>query len=187
MELITLIVHQEHLTLPDLVHLTADHGVHLVLVLLIERVMLKLQNLRGQCLTEVQDGTAAELSKLHFLTHFLANLIVGLDFLCISQGYLLVLVLHITIGHHDTVTVNLEVALVWVHNHIEVLVRAKQLSDNIAEAFLQHAHQCCTVNVLGLFKFLKGLDHRGAFHIFLSCHYFISFYYFSSFNLLTLT
>ena len=35
-QLITLIVHQQHLALPDLVNLTANYSVHLILILLIK-------------------------------------------------------------------------------------------------------------------------------------------------------
>ena len=159
MKLITLIVHQQHLTLPNLINLTTDNGVHLVLVLLIERVMLQFQNLRGKGLTQIQDSTTAELLEVHLLTHLLTNLIVWLNFLCLAQGDFLILILHLTIGNHHTVTVNLKVPLVGVHNHIKVLIRTKHFGNHVTEAFFQHAYQCSTVDVLRLLEFLKGLNH----------------------------
>ena len=65
MELIALIVDQQHLTLPDLINLTADHLTDTILVLLIQRVVLQFEDLRSQCLTEVQNGTTAELLEIH--------------------------------------------------------------------------------------------------------------------------
>ena len=44
-ELVTLIVHEEHLALPHLVNLATDHGTHLILILLIEGIVVELQNL----------------------------------------------------------------------------------------------------------------------------------------------
>ena len=121
--------------------------------------MLQFEDLRSQSLTQVQDGATTKLLEVHLLTHLLTNLVVGLDLLCLAQSDLLVLILHLTIGYNHTVTVNLKVSLVGVHDHIEVLVRAKHLGDNVAETLFQHAYQCGTVNVLRLLEFLKGLNH----------------------------
>ena len=66
-ELVALIIHEQHLALPYLINLAADHLSDLVLILLIERVVLELENLRCQCLAEVQDGAAAELREVHLL------------------------------------------------------------------------------------------------------------------------
>ena len=158
-QLIALVVYQQHFTLPHLIDLAADYGVHTVLVLLVERVVLQLQNLRGQGLAKVQNGAAAELLEVHLLRHLFAHLIVGLYLLSLAQGYLLVLVCHLTVLNDDTITVNLKVTLVGVHNHVEVLVRTEHLGYHIAEALFEHTHQCGAVNVLGFFKFLKGLNH----------------------------
>ena len=159
MELVTLIVDQQHLTLPNLVNLATDHLTHTVLVLLIQRIVLQLENLRSQCLTEVQNGTTTKLLEVHLLGHFLTHLIVGFNLLRLAQGDFLVLILHLAVCYYNTVTVNLEVSLVGVDDYVKVFIRSIDLCDNIAEAFFQHTHQSRTVNVLCLFKFLKGLNH----------------------------
>ena len=159
MELITFIIHQQHLALPDLVNLAADNLSHLILIFLIERIMLKLQDLRSQRLTQVQNSATAELLEVHLLTHFLAYLIVGLNLLGFAQRYLLVLILHLAVGYYYAVTVNLKVTLIRVDDHVKVLIRSINLGDDVAETLFQHAHQCSTVDVLGLFELLKGLNH----------------------------
>ena len=159
MELIALIVYQQHFALPNLVDLTANHLVNLVLVLLVERIVLKLQNLRSQSLTQVEDGTAAELLEVNLLRHFLTHLVVGLNLLGLTQFNLLVLIYHHTVRHNHTVTVNLKVSLVGVNDHVKILVRTKELGNNVAEAFFQHANQSGTIDVFGLLKFLEGLNH----------------------------
>ena len=158
-KLVALVVDEQYLTLPHLVNLSADNLSHLVLVLLVQRVVLQFQNLRGQGLAQVQDGTATELLEVYFLRNLLAYLVVGFYLLCLCQADFLVLVLYLTVSHHNTVAVNLEVTLVGVYNHVVVLVRTEHLGNDVAEAFFQHAHQCGTINVLCFFKFLKGLNH----------------------------
>ena len=140
--------------------------------------MLQLQDLGGKSLTQVQNGTTTKLLEVDFLRDFLTNLIVGLNLLCLCQRDFLVLVLHLTISNHDTVAVNLKVTLVGVHNHVEVLIRAKNLGYHITETLLKYTNQCGTINVLGLLKLLKGLYHRGALHFFLCNHYILFYLYY---------
>ena len=121
--------------------------------------MLQFQNLRSQCLAQVQDGAATELLEVHLLRHLFAHLVVRLYLLGLAQFNLLVLILHLTVRHHHAVTVNLKVTLVGVHDHVEVLIRAVDFRNHVSETLLKHTHQCRTVNVLGLFEFLKGLNH----------------------------
>ena len=170
MELVALIVHQQHLALPDLIYLAADHLTDLILILLIEGVVLKFEDLRSQCLAQVQDSTAAELLEVHLLRNLLTHLVVGLNLLSLGEGNLLVLIHHLIVGYHHTVTVNFKVTLVRVHDHVKVLVRAIDFGNDVTEALLEHTHQRGAVDVLVLFKFLKGLNHRGTFRIFLNCH-----------------
>ena len=138
--------------------------------------MLQLKNLRGQCLTKVQDGTASKLREVNTLRHLLVYLVVGFDLLGIAQRNLLVLILHLTVGDDDAVTVNLKVTLVGVHNHVEVLVRAENLRQHVAEAFFQHAHQSGAIDVLHLFELSEGIDHTLGF-FFLCCHLYLFFSY----------
>ena len=168
-QLIILFVNKQNLTLPSLINLTRDNLTNTVLILVIERVMLQLKNLRSQCLTKVQDSTATELIEVNLLTYILTYFIVCLYLTCICKAYFLILILNLSISHNHTVTVNLEVALIRVYNHVEVFVTTENLSEYIAEALLQNAHQCSTIDALGVFKLLESLDHIRTFFFYFSC------------------
>ena len=170
-QFIALVVHEQDFALPHLINLAADNGAHLVLIFLIEGIMVQFENLGGQGLAQVQDGTAAELGEVYGLAHLFAHLIVGLNLLGVGQRDFLVLVLYLAIFHHHTVAVNLKVSLVGVYNHVEVLVAAKHFCQYVAETLFQNAHECRAVDVLCLFELLKGLKHAGTCRCFLCCHF----------------
>ena len=81
-----------------------------------------------------------------------------------------------TVLDNDTITVNLKVALVWVHNHVEVLIATEHLGQHIAETLFEHAYQRSAIDVLCLFELLKGLKHAGTFCFFLCCHFLSCFF-----------
>src|SRR5574344_24815 len=170
MQLVTLIIDEQHFALPHLIDLSTYHLSHSILIFLIERVMLQFQDFRSQCLTQVQDSAATELREVHFLTHFLTHFIVRFYLLSIFQADFLVIILHFAVCHNNTVTVYLEVTLVRIDDDVIVLIAAKHLSDHVAETFLQHAHQCSAVDVRSLFKFLEGLNHTWTYFFFFCCH-----------------
>ena len=131
--------------------------------------MLQLQDLRCQSLTKGKDSTTTKLIEVHLFTHILAYLIVWFYLASLSQSDFLVLVLDFAISHNHTVTIDLEVTLVRVHNDIKVLIATKNLGKHITEAFLQHAHQSSTVDILGFLKLAECINHtRCYFLLFLS-------------------
>ena len=158
-KLVAFIVHEQHLALPHLINLGRDNHSHAILVFLVEGVVLQLQDFRCQRLSQVKDGSAAELLELHTLTDFLAYLVVRLDFLRVVKRYFLVLVLYFAVGHNHAVAVDFKVALVGVHDDVEILVRPEHLCNDVSETLFKHAHQCGAVDVFCLFKLLKGLNH----------------------------
>ena len=121
--------------------------------------MFKFQNLRSQGLTKSQDGTTAKLIEIHVLAHILTNLIVSLDLTSLSQSDFLIFIFHLAISNNDTIAVNFKVTFIRINNHIEVFITTKNLSKHIAETFLQHAHQSCTVDILGFFELAKCINH----------------------------
>ena len=157
--LVVLIVNEQHLALPDLINLARDNLSHAVLILVIQRVVFQFQNLRSQRLAQVQDSTAAKLGKFDRLRHILAHLIVMFNLLRLAQRDFLVLVLHLAICHNNTVAINLKVALVGIHDNIEVLVTTEDLGNYVTETLLQHAHKCSAVDILRILEFLHGLNH----------------------------
>ena len=54
---------------------------------------------------------------------------------------------------------NLKVALVGVDDDVKILVRAIDLGDDVTETLFEHTDKCRAVDVLVLFKFLKGFNH----------------------------
>ena len=63
---VALIVNEQYFALPNLIDLSADNLSDAILVLVIQLVMFQLQNLRSQCLAEVQNGTTAKLLEVNF-------------------------------------------------------------------------------------------------------------------------
>ena len=158
-QLVVLVVDDENLALPYLIYLARNHLTHTVLVLVVQRVVLQLKNFRCKSLTERQDSPTAKLGKVYPLADILVNLIVLSYLTCLSKAYLLVLVGHFSIGHNNTVAVNLEVALIRVNNDIKVLVTTENLGQHVAETLLKHTHERGAVDVLGLLKFPERVDH----------------------------
>ncbi len=81
----------------------------------------------------------------------------------IRKAYLQIRVGHFAVRHNLQILENLHVALVGVHNHIEVLVCAEHLGKHIAKRFLEHTYHCGLVDVLKLFELGKPLHHIGSF------------------------
>ena len=131
--------------------------------------MLQIQNLAGHRLAQRQNRTASEVGEIHLLRNLLAQLIVLVNLTGLTERNLSIRILHLTVGHHRAVAVNLKVTLVRVHNHVEILVRAECLLQHTAERVLKHTHQRRAVNVLGLLKVLEGVNKVHLFNVFL-CH-----------------
>jgi len=131
--------------------------------------VLQFQYLAGQSLTQGENGTSAELGKVHRLRHLLVHLIIGFYLAGIGQTDLLVIVFHLAIGHHHAVAVDLKVALVGVDNNIKVLVTAIYFCEHVAETLLQHAYKRSAVDVLRILEFAERVNHAHLLFIFLLC------------------
>ena len=172
-QLVVLIIHQQHLALPDLIDLGRNHLTHLVLIFIIERIVLQFQYLRCQRLTQCKDGTTTELGEIDTLRHLLTHFVVGLYLERILKADLLVFILHLTIGYYRTVAIDFKVALVGVHDDIKVLVTAINLGEYITKTLFQHADQCGAVDILRLLELFKGVNHTDwLFRCFSCCHSF---------------
>ncbi len=170
-ELVVVVVDKEHFALPHLIDLSGHDLADLVLVFVVKLIVLELQHLAGQCLTQRENGTAAELGEVDRLRHFLTHLVVGLYLACVGETDLFVFVSHLAVSDNHTVAVNLKVTFVGVDDDIKVFVAAVDLCQHVAEAFLQHAHERGTVDVLGILKLPEGVDHRHLLVVFLSCYH----------------
>ena len=86
-------------------------------------------------------------------------------------------VLYLAVGHNFKILENLDVALVGVHDYVEIVVGAKHLGEHVAEGFFEHADHRGLVDVLEFLELGEALDHVGSF-LFLShfiCLYFLLF------------
>ena len=83
-ELVALVVEKQHLFLPYLIDVGHDDGTDQLAVFGREVVLLELQDLRGQRLSEVEDGASAEVGEVHLVGHFFTDGTVGVDLLRIA-------------------------------------------------------------------------------------------------------
>ena len=167
-ELVVLLVKNKHFAFPDLVDLAYYNLAFHCLELGIDGVFLKIEYLGCERLTECQDGAAAELLKHDFFRNVLADLAFRVNLAGGGKTDLHARILYSAVGHYREVLINLAVALVWVHDYDEILVRSKHLCQHVAERFLQHADHCGLVDILQLFKLRKAVYHAYGF-LFL-CH-----------------
>ena len=96
--------------------------------------------------------------------------VIGVVF-SIGDADLRVRIDNFTIGHDFKILINLAIALVGVHDYVEVFVASEHLGDDAAKRFLQHAYHSGFIDVFQLFKFRKTVHHINWF-LFL-CHNFI--------------
>ncbi len=82
---------------------------------------------------------------------------VGKSDLCVGVG-------HCTVGYHLQVLEYLHVALVGVHDDIEVFIGAKHFGEDVAERFFQHTYHSGFVDVFEFLKFGKTLHHVRSFY-----------------------
>ena len=172
-ELVALFVKQQHLFLPHLVQLTRHHLTDHLFVLLIKHLFLQLKDLRCQGLTQVQDHTTAKRSQLHFIRHLFADLCLVIQQQGVAQRNLRIRVRHVAILHHQTVTVDLQVTLVRVHDHRVVRRRTVHLCNNALERLLQHRDKGLFVNAFEVFKLRENVNQIDRLLLFFCCHFLI--------------
>ena len=66
-QFVVLVINEQHLALPHLINLGADNLTHAILILIVERVVLQLKNLRCKSLAQVKYCTATELGEVNTL------------------------------------------------------------------------------------------------------------------------
>ena len=121
-ELVLLLVDEQHLLLPDLMYLSGDDFALELAEFGVDCVFLQVEYLRLQGLTEVEDGAASELLEIQALGDVFAYFSLGVYLAGLGESDLFLRVVDVIVGHHHEVLVNLAVALVGVHDDVEVLV-----------------------------------------------------------------
>ena len=167
-KLILLIIHEKRLARPCLVHLARHKLTFHLLELGIDRLLLQIKDLRLKGLTQIKDGTAAEIGKEYLLRVLLSDLHIRvLVSAGIAQGYLQVRIGHLAVRDYLKILEYLHITLVRVHDHVKILVRAKHLRKHIPERLLKHTDHRSLVDILKFLKLGKTLHHVGSF-LFLS-------------------
>jgi hypothetical protein len=93
------------------------------------------------------DGAAAKVFEEELLVALLANLVAVVNGKRLGDGHLAAVVRHLAIGHYLAHPPKLKVALLRVHDDVEVLVGAEFFLDQRAEHVFQHPHHRRAVNV----------------------------------------
>ena len=132
----------------------ADH----LFVLLVEALFLKLQDLRSQRLTKVQNHTTTEGSHVHFVGYLLTYFGFVIELERIAERNLGVRIRHIIIFHHQTVTIDLKVTFVRVYNHVIVSSRAIHLRDHAGERVFEHVDKRLLVDAFEFVEFLENVN-----------------------------
>ena len=130
---VVLIIDQQHFAFPYLVHLAGDDLSLLLLELIEYGILLEVENLRLECLPQIENGAAAELLEEDLLGHILSNFAFGVNVAGIGQADLAVGVGHGAVLHDFKVLIYIAVPFVGVHDDVEVLVCAKHLGQHVAE------------------------------------------------------
>ena len=152
-QFVAFLIKQEDFFFPDLVDLGSDYRADHFRIFGIEAVFLQLQNLGGQCLSQVEDSPTAELQEIHLVSHVLANLIRFIYLLSLAERDLAVRVGDFVIGDDFPVPIYLKVPFIRVYDNIIVVIRAEHFGNHASERFLQHTDHCRAVNVLKVFEF----------------------------------
>ena len=137
-ELVVVGVDKQDFLFPKLIYFGGNQFAFQVFKLAVDGILLQVENLAGECLTQVEDGAAAKLGEIDDASHFFAHLTFRVDLASLGQPYLLVGIFNSAIFHHFEVLIDFAVALVGVYNHVEIVVATKHLCNHAAERFLKH-------------------------------------------------
>jgi len=167
-QLITVVIDQQHLLFPNLVNFGTYQFAYFIFISIVYGIFLQIENLRSQCLAQVQNSSTTEFLEMHLVGHLLADLEIGVGFPSFRQRNLQITVGHRSVFHNLTVTPYFEIPLRRIHDYIEVFIGPEHLCQYVAERFFQHTNHRSYFDVLQLFELCKGIDHANGFLFF--CH-----------------
>ncbi len=132
-QFVLFLVEKQHLPLPYLMHFAGDDLSLELLEFGGNGVFLEIKYLRLECLSEIENGPAAEFLEENLLCDFFADLAFRVDFTRSGEPYLTVGVLYLSVGNDYQVLIYLTVSLVGIHDYVEVVVGAELLCKHVAE------------------------------------------------------
>ena len=169
-QLVLVLVEQQDLLAPCLIDFGRDQLAFDFFEFCVDSFFLQVKYLGLESLAQVEDGTASEVGENDLLGVLFADFCFGVVVgPCVAQRDLQVGVGHFSVGHHFQVLEYLHVALVGVHDHVEVLVRAEHFGQHVAEGFFQHANHRGFVDVFVFLELIEPLNHVGGIRFF--CHF----------------
>ncbi len=157
-QLYLLLVEDKDLFVPRLIDLAHNHLAHFLLIFLEDQRLLVVLNLAHEVLADGQNLAAAEVVHIDRFGEFLAHFKIGLYLDGLAVGNLHVLILHGSVLDDGAVAENFQVALVDVHDDVEILVGAEALGQCRAEHLFEDVHQSLAVYVLQFFEFREGIN-----------------------------
>ena len=126
---IVLAVEQKCFLAPCLINLAKNKFSFTSFELGIYCLFLKVENFRLQCLAQRKYCAAAKIGKYYLARMLVANLnvrvLVGTR---IRQGNLRIRIRNLAIGHNFKILKNLNIALVWIKNHVKVFISTEHFS-----------------------------------------------------------
>ena len=120
--LVVLVVHKQHFTLPNLVHLGGHHLPDALLVLGVQCVLLHVEDAACEILTKGQDVPAAKTLELDFFGQFLAYFKVILHLQGLAQGDFYVFILDFAVLDNFAVAPNFQVPLFRVDDDVKIFI-----------------------------------------------------------------
>ena len=158
-EFILLFVEQQCLPFPGLIHFGCDNGSDTILIFGTNTVFLQFKYLGCQGLTQIQNGTTAELREVDFVGHLFTQFAIGINFASLCQRDLQIAVFQILVSHYGTVSPNFEISFFRVDNHVIVLICTEHTCDHVAEGVFQHADHRLFVDILQFLELRKAINH----------------------------
>ena len=158
MELVAVLVEEQHLAAPGLVDFAGEDFTHLLGVFLIDIGLLDIHNAALEILADVQDSTAAECGERELLGIGVADLVVVVTAVLadLFESHFGCGILHLL--DNLEVLVDFAGSLVDVYDDVEVVRGTVSLGDLGKEHVFEHAHHHRAVDVLLFLEVLEGIN-----------------------------
>ena len=133
-QLVFVVVEEEGLFRPCLIHFAADELSLEVLEFVVDCFLMEVKDFGLESLTEREDGAAAEFLEEDFLGVLVADFGFGVIVIAsVAERYLEVGVSDLAIGDNGEVLEDLDIAFVGVEDHVEVFVSFKHFGEHVTE------------------------------------------------------
>ena len=150
------VVDDQNFALQNLVHFAQNDGADQFGVPLVLFVLRQFHQARNERLTRRHDGAPPEVDEVQLFVALFADFVVFVDAEGFADADLFQFVGHLAVGNDGADAPEFQVALLGVHDDVEVLVRTVFFPNQGAENVLEDAHHRRTVHILDVLEFGKG-------------------------------